>query len=110
MFFPITLFYLYSALSFRDGFSFVDSLRGSAGIPTYTIDTLAERLILFVLSFTALIALVVLIVGGISYMLSFGNEEKTRRAKTIVLYALVGLVVIGASFLIVLTVAQFFGP
>ena len=47
------------------------------------------------------IAIVMLIVSGIQYITSSGDEEKIRKAKKTMLYTVVGLaIVIAASFLI----------
>lgn len=79
----------------------------AGGLSTADFTTVFTTVLNWILFTTALIALVVLIIGGISYMVSLGNEEKTRRAKMIVLYAIVGLFVIGLSFMIIETVKSF---
>jgi len=42
-----------------------------------------------------------LIYGGVTYIMSSGDEEKTARAKRIVIYAIIGLIVIGLSAAVV---------
>jgi cytochrome bd-type quinol oxidase subunit 2 len=58
----------------------------------------------YVLTFVGLIAVAMLIYGGFVYLTSSGNEEQTRKAKSIILYAIIGIIVIALSFVIVNTI------
>jgi hypothetical protein len=49
------------------------------------------------LTLAALVAAVYLILGGIKYITSSGDEDKAGEAKQQILFALIGLVVIGLS-------------
>lgn len=49
----------------------------------------------------ALVAVVVMIVGGVSYMTSSGDAGKVKKAKDTILYGLIGLVVCVLAFAIV---------
>ena len=49
----------------------------------------------------ALVAVVVMIVGGISYMTSSGDAGKVKKAKDTILYGLIGLIVCVLAFAIV---------
>lgn len=59
------------------------------------------KVINFILGFTGLLALVALIYGGISYIISFGDENGAEKAKRVILYAIIGLIVIALSAVIV---------
>lgn len=48
-----------------------------------------------------IIAVIMIIIGGISYTLSAGDQSKVTSAKNTILYAIVGLVVAAFSFAIV---------
>lgn len=48
-------------------------------------------------------ALLSLVAGGLMYTLAGGEEEKTKKAKTIIMWSLVGLVIIYAAFALVST-------
>ncbi len=48
----------------------------------------------------AILAVVVLVYGGIQYITSQGNSNKTSRAKNTIMYAIIGLVVIVLAALI----------
>ncbi|MBP5656216.1 Ig domain-containing protein [Candidatus Saccharibacteria bacterium] len=47
-----------------------------------------------------IITVIVIVIGGIQYMTSTGESEKTKRAKSTIIYAIVGLVVVLGSFAI----------
>lgn len=47
------------------------------------------------------IALVFMVIGGVRYVISQGDEGETEKAKRTILYALIGLIVIGLSAVIV---------
>ena len=55
----------------------------------------------FVLVLVGVIALAALIWGGIMYIISLGDDGRIGTAKKIIIYAIVGLVVVGLSGLIV---------
>ena len=80
---------------------------GIAGRDLSFFDVL-EAVILWLLSFVAAIAVAVVIWAGVMYILALGNPEKAEKAKRILLYAIIGLIIVGASFLIVWTVGGLF--
>lgn len=55
----------------------------------------------FFLGFLGLLATIMIIYGGFLYVSSAGNEENVNKAKKILLYAVVGVLVIALSFLLV---------
>ncbi|MEX1111980.1 MAG: pilin [Candidatus Andersenbacteria bacterium] len=63
--------------------------------------TLLTRIIDWLLGISAVLALLALIVGGVMYIISFGDEKRTGTAKKIILTAIIGLVIVGTSFLII---------
>lgn len=58
----------------------------------------------FFLTFLGLLAVVMVIYGGFLYVSSGGNDESTGKAKKILLYAVVGIIIIIASFALVNTI------
>ncbi|EKD93964.1 MAG: hypothetical protein ACD_28C00014G0001 [uncultured bacterium] len=66
--------------------------------------TLARTIVNFFLYFLGFVATIMVIYGGILYVTSAGNDENVGKAKKILLYALVGIIVILLSFAIVNTV------
>lgn len=57
----------------------------------------------FFLGFLGLLAVIMVIYGGFLYVSSAGNEENVNKAKKILLYAVLGIVVIIVSFALVNT-------
>jgi hypothetical protein len=56
-----------------------------------------------------LLSLIFLIIGGITWSVSGGNKEGMAKARATVTYALAGLVLGLASFLILAVIGNFFG-
>lgn len=65
---------------------------------------LVLNIVNFALGFLGLIAVVFLIYAGFLYVTSAGNDENTGKAKKIILYSIIGILIILASFAIVNTV------
>lgn len=57
----------------------------------------------------AILSLVYIIVGGISFILSAGNEEKIQKAVNTIRYAIIGLIVAFIAFFAVSFVANLLG-
>lgn len=55
----------------------------------------------YFLGFLGLLAVVMIIFGGITYVSSAGNDDAVGKAKKIIMYALVGIVIILLSFVLV---------
>ncbi|MEX0649699.1 MAG: pilin [Candidatus Andersenbacteria bacterium] len=60
-----------------------------------------QKVINVFLSIIAIIAVGMLIYGGVLFLTSAGDETKTKQAKNLILYVVVGLIVIGLSAVIV---------
>ncbi len=72
------------------------------GIPTpFPIIVRVLVIISYILTFLALVAVLIVIYAGIMMILSLGNEEEFKKQKSLILRALVGLVVILVSYIIV---------
>lgn len=59
------------------------------------------RIVNLLLTIAALAAAIFLIIGGIRYIASQGDEDATEKAKNTILYAIIGLIVIGLAAAIV---------
>jgi heme/copper-type cytochrome/quinol oxidase subunit 2 len=64
----------------------------------------ALTIINYFLGFLGLIAVVMVIYGGVTYVVSAGNDEAIGNAKKIIMYALIGIIIILLSFALVNTV------
>lgn len=71
-----------------------------AGEPS-AVQQFGVALVNAILLFVGLIAAIFLIFGGVQYITSAGDDQKTATAKKTILYAIVGLIVIGLSVAIV---------
>lgn len=69
------------------------SLFGASGIVTNVINTM-----IFV---TGIVAVVFIIIGGIRYIVSQGDEKSINGAKNTILYAVIGLIIAILAFAIV---------
>lgn len=63
-------------------------------------DTISNAIV-YILGFSAAIATVFLIFGGIKYVVSQGNSESIEGAKHTIMYSIIGLVIISLSYVIV---------
>lgn len=66
--------------------------------------TLARTVVNFFLYFLGFVATVMIIYGGVLYVTSAGNDDNVGKAKKILMYAVVGIIIILLSFAIVNTV------
>jgi len=90
------------AQDFLDGFATVGEIRSESGI-NFEDDPVAfiGAIINVILSLLGIVAAAVLIYGGFVYITSTGDEQKISRAKSIILYAVIGLIVVGISGILV---------
>ncbi len=80
-------------------------IRGPVNMP---IRTFIVNVVVNVLNFVGLIAVIMIIVAGIYLVAGGGTEESKNRAKTIILYTLIGLVIILFSRVIILLALSLF--
>ncbi len=66
----------------------------------------AIRIVEVVIAVGGVLAAGILVYGGLTYVLSTGSPDKTKRAQNIVLYALIGMVVSAFAFTIVYFVSR----
>jgi len=52
----------------------------------------------YFLGFLGLLAVIMVVYGGVTYVSSAGNDEAVGKAKKIIMYALIGIVIIMLSF------------
>lgn len=77
-----------------------DVIRTATGGQT-TLRGLVLTVINYFLGFLGLLAVIMVIYGGVTYVTSAGNDEAVGKAKKIIMYALIGLIVILLSFVLV---------
>lgn len=74
-----------------------------------TIDQLIPRIINWVLGFSAMIALLALVIGGLRMIGVFAGEDNLKKGKQIIMWAVIGLVVIISAYAIIKAVTGVLG-
>lgn len=105
----VQLTHLEPALVMAEGISLPSGIDLPTGVnlPSGDIRTKVVNVLNFVLSFLALIAVITIIVAGFLLILGFGSDASIQRAKKIIIYTIVGLIVIFFARIIVEFIVQF---
>ncbi len=80
----------------------------SANVPTKPIPDVLNDAAKWLLGFAIMASLAVLIWGGIYYVGSSGDEQKTQTAKKLVKYSLMGILVVGISYAVIVALDKIF--
>lgn len=90
------------------GFDIAEIIADESSLSTQEPKDFITNAIKLVLQLVGLVALAVLIYGGFLFITSTGDEQKAERAKRLMFYAIAGLLLIGASVIIVNLVISLF--
>ncbi|MFH0928176.1 MAG: hypothetical protein V1821_01745 [bacterium] len=66
-----------------------------------TIQSAAGGFLSYALSFVGVAGLIMIVYGGFSWMIAGGNAEKVKKAKDMIIYAIIGMIVIVVSYAVV---------
>ncbi len=66
-----------------------------------TVDNVAANILYATIGILGVIAVIVIIYGGVQYIISAGDVGKVKKAKDTILYAVIGLIVCALAFAIV---------
>jgi len=102
-----TLYAAYPKLLFAD--SLQTGIKAAEGIKvggTSDIKTTTQLILNNVLTYLAIIAVAVLVIAGFTLVLGFGSDESRKKAKNIVIYTIVGLIVIALAKAFVIFVIE----
>jgi len=80
-----------------------DAISGATG-GEGNLKDLVSTILNFFLGFLGFVATIMVIYGGILYVTSAGNDEAVGKAKKILMYAVVGIVIILLSFALINTI------
>jgi len=83
----------------------VENIGGSVGLGTADLKDTVVNIIQWVLGILALVAVVMIIIGGFQWMTAAGNEEKIEKAKKVISAAVIGLIIVLLAWAIVIFVA-----
>jgi hypothetical protein len=86
------------------GWTTVDSAIAQAD----TLTAVSVKVLNFLLSIIGVIAIIMLVIGGMTYLTAAGDEGKAEVGKRITTYAIVGIAVALAALVIVTQIANFF--
>ena len=64
---------------------------------------IVERLQKIGLALGGGIAIIFILIGAFYYFTAFGSEEKAQKGKTVIMWAIVGIIVIALSEIVILT-------
>lgn len=78
-------------------------------LPTFGIIEIVQAAIKFILVVAFIAAFIMLLIGGIRWILAGGDEKAVSGARNTITAALIGLVVVLLSFAIIKLVENFFG-
>ena len=88
-------------LNLQNGFDCVERIREHSGIKEAKPIDIVIAFLNVALTLAAIIAVIALVIAGFRYITAAGDESKAEKAKHAILYAIIGLVVIGISIAIV---------
>lgn len=87
---------------FKGGFEKVDAVGADSGIKKFAnLSEFILAVLKVVGAVVAVLALAALIYGAVMYITSLGDEGKTEKAKHVIMYAIIGLLVLGAAGIVV---------
>ncbi|MDP3997022.1 MAG: hypothetical protein Q8P73_00775 [bacterium] len=98
------------SVDFGTGFDKVDTFQTQdAQVKKFnSFSELAVEIIKVVLAVIAFVAVIAVIWGGVMYVTSLGDEQKSATAKKIIMYAVAGIIIIGISAIVVNVVLGIF--
>ncbi len=84
----------------------VESIGGSIGLGNADLKQTVINILNLALGLLALVAVVMIIVGGFTWLTAGGNEEKVDKAKKIISAAVIGLIIVLLAWAVVIFVAR----
>lgn len=69
-----------------------------------SLRALVLRIVNYFLTFLGIVAVIMVIYGGVLYVTAAGNDDAVGKAKKIIMYALIGIIIILLSFALVNTI------
>jgi len=78
------------------------------GISTTDLASIIINVTNWVLGFITLVAVLMLIWGGVQYLTAAGDDAAVEKAKHTITYAILGLIVVGIAYAVVVVVVNVF--
>ncbi len=89
-------------------FEKVKTIQGSAGVKDISPRAAIVSITAMVAALAGVLAVLAIIIGGVYYIASFGDEGRAKTGKKVILYAVIGLAIIGFAAILVNAVVRFF--
>lgn len=86
-----------------------DSAFNTSSLQDLNLMTLIQMFVVYSFIIAAALSAVFIFVGGMSFILSGGNDEKIKQAVNTIRYAIIGLVITILSFTFITIVGRMFG-
>lgn len=84
----------------------VESIGSQIGLGNADLKTTVINILNLALGLLALVAVVMIIIGGFTWLTAGGNEEKVDKAKKIISAAVIGLIIVLLAWAVVIFVAK----
>lgn len=82
----------------------INSVNNTFGLPNKPLNQVVLDITNWMLGFIIILSFLMIVYGGIRYLVSFGSEDETAVARKIIVYSITGLIIAGLSWVIVYTV------
>ena len=92
--------------------AFADTLgldKANVGLSTSSLESMIANIVKTGLTLVGVIALAILVYGGFLYITAAGDSKQVDKAKTVIIYAVIGIIVIGLAYSLVAFVIGAFG-
>lgn len=78
----------------------------AAGVPDKSLNEALHDATSWILGFAVSICVFMIIIGGFYYVFSTGDQEQAQTGKKILKYSLIGLIVVGISYALIVVVSN----
>ena len=96
----------WAALKFQNAKSGIETTASQAGLQTATIPTIIASIVKALLGLVGMVFFILFIYGGVQWMTAAGNEEKIRKAKKLIVNAVIGLAIITLAYTFTYFISQ----
>ena len=96
-----------SALALSDGLTNANTTANYSGLGSTSVTTLMTNLMNWLLGIVGFLAVIGFVISGILYLTAAGDDDQITKAKSAMMYSIIGVIVALLGF-VVLTAAQTF--
>lgn len=83
--------------------------KANVGLSTNSLESMIATIVKTGLTLVGALALAMLVYGGFLYITAAGDTKQIDKAKTVIIYAIIGIIVIGLAYSVVAFVIGAFG-